>query len=709
MPSSDLREIMTDFAHIKTLSDVPSIAVVTIDNPPVNAMSVGVPRAIIDAIDEVKDMPAVEAILLRASGSGVLSGADIKMQGKIWPADEPNLIDVINAIENTELPIGILLARAALGGGLEIALSCRYRIAVTGTLLGQPEVKLGIPPGAGATQRLPRLVGVKNALQMIVSGESVSTAEAHRMGLVDEVVENDGATKNAVRCLAAQIGSQRLRTRSSERPIGPFEPEMFDQERARAAKKYRGQRSPQVCIDCVEAATVRPFEEGVAFERERFLECVASEEASALRHVFFAERQARNIPGLSKDASPRSINSAAVIGAGTMGAGIAICFANAGISVTLLERDEAALNRGNDSIAANYTGQVSAGRLTQEEADKRLALVTPSLEFDDLAEADIIVEAVFEDMKVKKSVFSDIAARVKSGAILASNTSYLDLNEIASVTGRDEDVVGLHFFSPAHIMKLLEIVRGDATSDEALSTALSIGQRLGKISVVAAVGHGFIGNRLYGGYVREAEFLLQEGATCAQIDGALEDFGMAMGPFAVRDLAGLDIGWAMRKATAHLRKPDERYSTIGDMICERGWFGRKTGKGFYVYEDGVRKTNPDIANIIEQSAAEARITRVPIDDEEIVQRCLYPIVNDGARVLEEKIAIRSSDIDLVFIHGYGFPRWRGGPMHWGDCVGLGKIVSRIQEQSSADDIAPILKRLATEGRTFSDFDMNISK
>ncbi len=686
----------------------PDVAVVLVENPPVNVMSIGVPGGIIEAVDRLNDNDSVKGILIAAGGTGVLGGADIKVQGKKWPEGEPNLIDLIDRLDSNDKPIGILLRKTAVGGGLEIAMSCRYRVAQAGTMVGQPEVKLGIPPGAGGTQRLPRLVGAEKALEMILSGEPISVEEGYSIGLIDGLVSADDPIAEAARYLSREVASGQIHQRTRERGVAVDGPRVFDTERARVAKRFRGQTAPVACIDCVEMATKTEFDEGFAYERKRFLECVTADEAVALRHVFFAERQARKVPGIATDIVDRPVDKAAVLGAGTMGSGIAMCFANAGIPVTMIERDAEALQRGLDRVAATYVGQASKGRMDEATAAAHTALVSGELNLEAAGDADVIVEAVFEDMDVKKSVFADLAKIAKPGAVLATNTSYLNVDAIAAAAaGRETDVLGLHFFSPANIMKLLEVVRAAKTADDVLVTGLKLGQRLGKTAIVSGVCHGFIGNRMFSQYNREADFLLQEGATVDQVDKALYDFGMAMGSFSVRDLAGLDIGWAMRKSTAHLRKPEVRYSTVCDEICERGWYGQKTGKGFYVYEDGKKTVNPDVQAIVDETGKAAGIVPGNVTDEQIVERCIYALVNEGAKILDEGIALRASDIDLVFINGYGFPRWRGGPMHYADTVGLEKVLSTIRSFDEDHDFwtpAPLLERLAAEGKSFADWD-----
>ena len=687
----------------------PSVAVVTVDNPPVNAMSPGVPGAVLARLREAQEDGEIAALLLMAGGRGSFAGADIKMQGKPWPEAEPKMSDLVMALDASALPVGVLLEGYAFGGALEMAMACRYRIATPGTKLGQPEVKLGIPPGAGGTQRLPRLIGVAAALDMIVSGDPIEAERGRDLGLVDLLAAGADPVGEAAAFLAEQVAGG-LRPTTRERTIAAVDPEIFAAARSKAARRYRGQTAPQVCIDCVEAATRLPFEEGRRFERQHYEERVISDEAAALRHVFFSERKIGRLPDLAADTPTRPLDQAAVVGAGTMGAGIAMCFANAGIAVRLIEREQAALERGLARVQSTYADLAKRGRLSEEAAANRKALISGGLSLADIAESDIVVEAVFEDMAVKQAVFAELAPRAKPQAILATNTSYLDVNEIAAAaTGRSADVLGLHFFSPANIMPLLEIVRGDATSPEVLATAVGLAKRLGKTGIVAGVCQGFIANRMFEKYTREAEFLLQEGAAPEQVDKALVDFGMPMGPFAVRDLAGLDIGWARRKSVAHLRNAGARYSTVGDSICERGWFGQKTGRGFYRYEEGSRTPIPDpeVAALVAETAAAAGIARREIADEEIVARCLYAVVNEGARILEEGIALRASDVDLVWINGYGFPRWRGGPLFWAGQVGLADVLTRIRVFDEAHDFwqpADLLVALAEAGRTFDDWD-----
>lgn len=685
-----------------------NIAVLTIDNPPVNAVSPGVPSGVISALDSLRDDASVGGIILAAGGKGGLAGADIRWQGKDWPEDEPRLSDMISALGRYEKPTLTLVRSNALGGGLEIALACRFRAATKGTRLGQPEVSLGIPPGAGGTQRLPRVIGIEKALDMIVSGKPVSASAGLEDGLLDLIVGDDAALDEAVAWFGEKLAAGDLPPATDMRPVPAFDPAIFDATRAKVKKRMAGQIAPLVCIDCVEAATERPLAEGLAFEREKFLECVASPQAAALRHVFGAEHAARKVPGLQADAA-QPVKAIGVVGAGTMGIGITIACANAGYAVRVTDRSADMLDKARARISATYEGQVSKGRLKPEEANARIGRITFAEGLTSLAEVDLVIEAAFEDMGVKRAIFGELAQVTREGTILASNTSYLDLDEIAAAAGqRESDVAGLHFFSPANIMPLLEIVRGNKTSDTALATAVETGQRLGKTAIVSGVCPGFIANRTFEKYTRETEFLLQEGATPSQVDQALVKFGMPMGPFAVRDLAGLDIGWARRKSVAHLRNPQERYSSVGDQICERGWFGQKTGRGFYIYEEGSRtpKPNPEVEDIIRASGEAAGIQRRDLSDEEIVERCIFQVVNEAARVLEEGIALRSGDVDLAWIAGYGFPKWRGGPLFWASQIGLDRVLERIRAFDAAFDFwtpAPLLVQLTEAGAGFGDF------
>lgn len=686
-----------------------AVGVVTIENPPVNAMSPGVPRAILARLAEAAADDAVRAVVLRGGGAGTLAGADIRMFGKPWPAGEPTLRDVIPALERAAKPVVAALRGSCLGGGLEVALACHYRVASAETALGQPEVALGFPPGAGGTQRLPRLAGVEAALAMIVEGKPVPAAYAAEHGILDRVIEGD-LLEGALAFAGERIAAGPPHPLARDRVPAPADAGIFEATRARLAKRARVRRAPLACLECVEAALTLPFDEGLAKERALFEECVKSPESAALRHVFFAERAARKVPGIARDMPARPIESAALVGAGTMGTGIALCFAEAGIPVRLFDADASALERGLATIRRDYERRVSRGRLGAARAEARMALIEPARTIEALGGADLVIEAVFEEMPLKEAVFRALDSVCKEGAILASNTSYLDVDRLAdTVPGRRGFVLGTHFFSPARVMRLLEVVRTESAAPETLASVLALARRLGKVAVVAGVCHGFIGNRMLEGYTREVRFLLEEGATPTAIDSAITEFGMAMGPCAMADLAGLDVSWRKRKADAHLRDPAKRYSAVADRLCERGRFGQKTGAGYYLYAEGSRTPIPDpeVEALLAEVSADKGIARRVIGAEEIVERCLYPLVNEGARILEEGIALRAGDIDVVWVNGYGFPAWRGGVMHWADRVGLGAVrdaVARFGETHDFWEPAPLLGRLADEGRGFADFD-----
>ena len=684
-----------------------AVGIITIDNAPVNAMSPGVPGAILARLEQAQADDAVDAVVLRGAGKGALAGADIRSFGKPWPEGEPTLRDVIAAIERSAKPVIATLAGYWLGGGLELALSCHYRVASRKTQVGQPEVALGFPPGAGGTQRLPRLAGVDAALAMIVSGKPIDAPEAAEQGILDRVIDGD-LREGAVAFAEERIAAGPPHALARERTPELKDPDVFTATRKRLERRARGQRAPVACLECVEAALTLPFDEGIRKERAIFEECMASAESRALRHVFFAERAVRKVPGIGKETPVRAIESAAIVGAGTMGRGIATCFANAGIPVRLMDSDGQALERALAGIRSEYEGRVARGRIGAADAEARVRLIEPIETLERVAGADLVVEAVFEEMPLKEEVFRALDAVCDAGAIIASNTSYLDVNRLADIVpGRRGNVLGLHFFSPAQVMRLLEVIRTDSAAPETLASVLALAKRLGKIAVVAGVCHGFIGNRMLEGYTREVRFLLEEGASPAEIDAALTGFGMAMGPCAVADLAGLDVSWRKRKADAHLRDPSKRYSAVADRLCELGRFGQKTGAGYYRYEPGSRTPVPDpeVDALIAEVAAESGIDRRTIGADEIVERCLYPLVNEGARILDEGIALRASDIDIVWINGYGFPRWRGGVMHWADEIGLAAVhatIARLDESQDHWEPAPLLSRLAAEGRSFAD-------
>ncbi|MFO0872348.1 MAG: 3-hydroxyacyl-CoA dehydrogenase NAD-binding domain-containing protein [Phycisphaerales bacterium] len=686
------------------------VGVITLNNPPVNALSVskGLLQGILDAFKEGDHDPAVRVFLMIGGGRNFSGGADITEFGKPAPPGLANLRDVLLYIDTVTKPIVAAIAGPTMGGGLELALGAHYRCAITGAQIGLPEVKLGILPGAAGTQRLPRLIGAKTALDMIVTGDPVSTERAHELGIVDEIVTGDLRTAavayaNKVAKEGRPIRRASALTAAVDGDVDTF----FAEARARVAKEYRGYPAPLECLACVEAAVKRPFAEGVKFERQRFEFLVGTTESKSLRHAFFAERAANKIDDVPEDTAVREIRSAAVIGAGTMGGGIAMNFVNAGIPVKVLEAAQDRLDKGFDIIRRNYAATVSKGRLSQEVMDRRMGLLTGVLSYDDLKDADIIIEAVFEEMDVKQDVFRKLDAVAKKGAILATNTSTLDIDRIAAVTSRPEDVIGLHFFSPANVMRLLEIVRGAKTAKDVIATSMKLAKTIKKVGVLVGVCDGFVGNRMVHAYFREAGFLIEEGALPQQVDRVMEDFGFAMGPFRVSDLAGLDIGWAIRKRQAATRDPSDRYSRIGDLICEKGRFGQKTGAGYYRYEPGNRKPIPDpeIEALIVQASKDSGIERREISDQEILERCIYQLVNVGAQILDERIAQRASDIDIVYLYGYGFPRYRGGPMFYADSVGLDKVLAAVQgyhaKHGKTWKPAALLEKLAAEGARFN--------
>lgn len=684
-----------------------TVGFITVDNPPVNALSIGVRKGIVECLAEGAADVDAKALVLICTGRTFIAGADITEFNK--PLEDPDLNAVIAALEDCPKPVIAAIHGTALGGGLETALGCHYRCAAPSAQVGLPEVKLGIIPGAGGTQRLPRIAGVKAALEIITSGDPIPAAKAHELGIVDEIVDEklEGAAAFAEKVIAEGRPLRRIRDLSDKLAEARENPGMFDELRKSVAKSKRGYEAPQHGINAVEAAVNLPFSKGLEREREIFGEALFSTQSFAQRHIFFAERQVSKIPDISKDQSTLPINSAAVIGAGTMGGGIAMNFANAGIPVVLIDSTQELLDKGLGVIRKNYAGTVSKGRLTQEKMDQRMGLIKPALSYDAIGGVDIVVEAVFEEMDIKKEVFKNLDAVCKSECILATNTSTLDVNEIAASTSRPEKVIGLHFFSPANVMKLLEIVRAAKTSKETLATALALAKSIKKVGVVVGVCDGFVGNRMVHGYIREAMFLLEEGALPQQVDKAIYDFGFPMGPLQMSDLAGLDVGWRIRKRQAATRPKDERYCEIGDKICEMGRYGQKTGAGFYKYKPGNRNPIPDPeieALCIAESKAKG-ITRRTITDEEIVKRCIYPLINEGARILEEGIALRAGDIDIVYIYGYGFPVFRGGPMFYADSVGIETVYKDIcafhNEHGQLWEPSALLERMAKDGKTFT--------
>jgi 3-hydroxyacyl-CoA dehydrogenase len=670
------------------------IAVICIANPPVNALSAPVRAGLVEAVLRADADPAVAAMVISAEGRVFIAGADITEFGK--PPVSPSLPEVIEILDTVSKPIVAAIGGTALGGGLELALGCHARLATPAAKLGLPEVKLGLLPGAGGTQRLPRVIGAAPALKIMAEGNPISATEAEKLGLV-ELVTADLLTAAQAKA-AALAGSGLTRSRDATN-LGSRE--AFEQQAAALLKSNADNPSVIACIESVRATFDLSFEQGMAQEREHFVRLLRDPRSKALRHAFFAEREAARIPGLPAGTAPRKVARAAIIGGGTMGGGIAMCFANAGIPVTIIETAEDALQRGLTRVAQTYDISVKRGSLTQETRDARLALIDGKVGLEAAADADLIVEAVFEEMGVKKDVFGQLDRIAKPGAILATNTSYLDVNEIAASTSRPQDVVGMHFFSPANVMRLLEVVRGGQTAPDALATAVQIGSKLSKVPVVVGVCYGFVGNRMLASRGGQVERLLLEGAGPQEIDDAITGFGFRMGPCAMGDLAGLDIGWRIRKATG-------KRAAVADSLCEAGRLGQKTGKGYYLYVEGDRtpRTDPEVTALIERLAAEARVTRRTVGAEEIVERLVYPMINEGARILEEGIAARPGDIDVVWLYGYGWPSWRGGPMFYADQIGLDVIAKRLDEvatQTGDETLrpAPLLLRLAAEGRGFA--------
>lgn len=694
------------------------LGIITVNNPPVNALSPGVPEGIGLALEEIKKDDEIKAGILIGGGRTFIAGADIKEFGKVTSGQKRegiNFLDLLVAIEDCPKPMIAAIHGTAFGGGLEVAMAFHYRVAVPSAQVGQPECKLGIIPGAAGTQRLPRLAGVALATQMCADGNPINAKAALEAGIIDQIIEGDlleGAKAFAREAITKPV----IKTRDKNEKLGDeaTNAAIFAAARAQAKKVARGMMAPIAAIDAVEAATKLPFFEGCARERELFQECLFSDQSKAMIHAFFGEREVAKIPDIPKDTPLIPITKAAVIGAGTMGGGITMNFVNVGIPVTIKETTQEALDRGMATIAKNYANSVKKGRFPQEVMDKRMALITPSLSYDGFADADIVVEAVFENMALKKETFAELDKICKPGAILASNTSTLDIDEIASATSRPEFVVGTHFFSPANVMRLLEIVRGKATSKSVLATAMDLAKKIKKVGVLVGNCYGFVGNRMIHPYGREAVFLVEEGAQPQDVDAALYEFGMAMGPLAMGDLAGLDVGWRIRKEHAHLRKEGVRHAMIADELAERGRYGQKTGKGWYIYDEN-RKPSPDpeVTALIEELTAKAGIQRREITKEEIIERTIYALVNEGAKILEEGIALRAVDIDIIYLNGYGFPAWRGGPMWYASTVGLKKVYDRVSEFHAQHgelwEPAPLLKRLAEEGKTFEDFDKEKAK
>ncbi|MCP5290143.1 MAG: enoyl-CoA hydratase/isomerase family protein [Burkholderiaceae bacterium] len=683
------------------------IAVVTVDSPPVNTLAREVRAGLKTSFEALRGDPAVKAIVLACAGRTFLSGGDMReFETGIL---EPGYHEVLRLIEDSAVPVVAALYGSVMGGGLETAIACHYRIAHKGTRLGLPEITLGIIPGAGGTQRMPRLIGLEPTLDMALSGKPLSVADAQKVGLVDKSVDDD-VTAAAVAWARELVAAGKGPRRTREMTVAGAEraAEVIAARRAAAAKGFKNRNSYNVLLDAVLAAAELPFDQGIARERELSSQVERAVEGRAYRHLFFAERELRKIPGLTADVASRKIARVGVVGAGTMGGGISMCFANAGIPVTLVDAKPEALDRGLATIRKNYERSVTRGSLDAPTMERRVALITPTLDYAALGDADLIIEAVFENMALKKDIFGKLDAVAKPGAILGTNTSTLDIDEIAAVTKRPQDVIGLHFFSPANVMRLLEIVQCARTAPDVVMTALDVARTIKKVGVVAKVCYGFIGNRMMDPYGREAERCVLEGATPAEVDGALEDFGMAMGILAVYDMAGIDIGHLTRVERAHLLPEDPTFYRATALLVERGWLGQKTGRGYYRYDSPDRKRTPD-PEAIAMFAAEAARLGVPQrkpSKQEIQERCLYAMINEGARILEEGVAIRASDIDIVYTAGYGFPSYRGGPMFYADTVGLKAVLDKILEfQKTLDpqywQPAPLLEKLAREGSSFA--------
>jgi 3-hydroxyacyl-CoA dehydrogenase len=670
---------------VSTTND--GVATVTIDNKPVNALSAEVRAGLFEAVSAAVADPAVRAIIITGAGKNFCAGADITEFGK--PSLPPSLPDVIDAIEASEKPVIAAINGIALGGGLEIALGCHSRIATRGARLGLPEVKLGLFPGAGGTQRLPRLTQAPAAFKFMLDGTPIDAAAALSLGIIDAIADDD--LLSAARRHALADHPPR---RTSDLPLVAFDRAAFDRDTQAALKRDPNAPNIAALVDSLRAALEKPFSEGLAIERAHFIALLADERSKALRHVFFAERAAARIAGLPKNTEPRPIISAAVIGGGTMGGGIAMCFANAGIPVTIIETSDENLKRGLDRVAQTYEISVKRGSLAADLRDTRLALIGGKVGLDAAAEADIVIEAAFEELSLKQEIFATLDRVAKPGAVLATNTSYLDVDVIAAATSRPGDVLGMHFFSPANVMKLLEVVRGAKTAPDALATAVQLAPKLGKLPVVVGVCYGFVGNRMLSARTAQAERVLIDGALPQDVDAAIQKFGFRMGPFAMADLAGLDIGWRIRRATG-------KTAAIADALCEAGRLGQKTGRGYFCYPNGERTPQPDpeVASIIETVSAAVGAVRKPIAEQEIIERLIYPMINEGARILEEGIAARPGDIDVVWLNGYGWPAWRGGPMYYADQVGLKVIAAGLEK--FALQPAPLLQRLADSNLGFA--------
>lgn len=691
---------MTAINAVADLSVEGDIGVLTLNSPPVNALSAPIREGIANGMAKALADPAIKAIVLICDGRTFIAGADITEFGKA--PQGPSLQDAQNAIENAPKPVIAAIHGTALGGGLEVALTCHYRVAVPSAKCGLPEVNLGLLPGAGGTQRLPRIVGPEKALEMMTAGSHVPAKECLAMGLVDELVEEgklrEGALAFARKVIAEKRPLKKVRDLNDKVEAARGKPEIFDKFRKENARKFRGFLAPEYNIRCIEAAVNLPFDEGLKAERKMFMELMTGSQSAAQRYVFFAERQVWKLADVPADTPTLPVNKVGVIGAGTMGGGISMNFLNAGIPVTIVEMKQDALDRGIAIIRKNYENSAKKGRFSMEEVEKRMGLLTGALALDALADVDLVIEAVYENMDVKKDVFGKLDKIVKPGAILASNTSYLNIDEIASATKRPESVIGLHFFSPANVMRLLEVVRADHTSKPVIATSMQIAKKIGKIAALVGVCPGFVGNRMLSQRQREAQKLILEGAMPWDVDRVLYDFGFPMGPFAMSDLAGLDLGWTKETSTS---------STIRERLCEIDRRGQKTGAGFYDYDENRNPSpSPVVEKIIRDFAAEKGINSRSISDQEIIERCIYPMINEGAKILEEGKAQRASDIDIVWINGYGWPVYRGGPMFYGDLIGLDKVLAKMKEFQAqmGDDFKPakLLEKLVAEGKGFKD-------
>jgi 3-hydroxyacyl-CoA dehydrogenase len=700
-------------SELVQVSNVNGIAVVGINNPPVNALSDEVREAIREAFEQLANDASVKAVVLIGCGNTFIAGADINKFVEITSGRAqrvPALLNMLRKLEDSAKPIVCAIHGNAFGGGLETAMACHYRVAAPNSKIGQLEVKLGLIPGAGGTQRLPRLAGIAKAVEMCTEGNPIKVEDAIKFGIADKLIEGDlraGAISFAEQ--VAEKPAPKTRERSEKLAGTPEQKAaIFVTAREAARKKQRGLMAPQAAIDAIEAAAKLPFEEGCEVEQRLFKECLFSDQSKALIHIFFAEREVPRVPDVPKETPVMPVNKVAVVGAGTMGGGIAMAFANAGIPVVIKDAEQALLDRGLGIIRKNYDNSVKRGRFTPEYVAQRMDLIRPTLSYNDFADVDLVIEAVFESMAVKKEVFGELDKVCKRGAILASNTSTLSIDEIASATARPEAVVGTHFFSPANVMRLLEIVRGMVTSKEVIATCMNISKRLGKIGVLVGNCTGFVGNRMYYTYRREAQFLVEEGSSPSEVDAALSNFGMAMGVCSVADMSGLDISWRARKETLHLRKPGIRYPIAEDRLCEIGRFGQKTGAGWYKYDAERRQSpDPEIVEQLHQRAAAAGIAQRKIGPEEIVERCQYALINEGTRILEEGFALRPGDIDIVYVNGYGFPAYRGGPMWYAETVGLKKVYDRICEfRNQIGEMwepAALLKHLVEQGKSFAEF------